>query len=322
MSRLLEATLGDEPVDPRKVDFVIVVYRSASHIAACLDSIAEGRPKGSGVIVVDNHSPDESADLARAHPANPLVITSPANVGFGGGCNLGAAKSQADFLFFVNPDARVAHGTTSALMGAFQHSRSLGAVGPRIADPAGDYRATSAGYEPSVRSILGHYFFLGRLPGLRRVFPPLQLPSGSRAAPVDWVSGAALMVRREAFKHVSGFDDRLFMYMEDVDLCRRLRKAGWDVRYEPVTYVHHEMGGSQGSEQPSRWWVAFHRYVRAQHGEGYARICSAIAALGLYARAVAYARSRPAHSRRLKRAGSVAALLARGSEVDERRPVA
>ena len=318
LDRQADASLEQQPPDQAIVDFVIVAYRSARHIAPCLDLIANGRPEGSRVIVVDNHSPDESADLARRHAVNPLVITSPNNKGFGGACNLGAARSHADFLFFVNPDAQVARDTTSALMAAFRNSMSLGAIGPRIVDPAGDYTATSAGHEPSIRSILGHYFFLGRLPCVRRVFPPFQLPYGSPATSVDWVGGAALMVRREAFEQVSGFDDRLFMYMEDVDLCRRLRQAGWDVRYEPATSVLHEMGGSQGPDQPIRWWAAFYRYVCTNHGDAYARVCSAIAALGLYARAVAYARSRPRHSRRLRRAGWAAISLARGSEIGVR----
>ena len=85
----------------------------------------------------------------------------------------------------------------------------------------------------------------------RPLFPPLQLASGSRAQAVDWVGGAAMMVRRDAFLDVGGFDSSIFMYMEDVDLCRRLRANGWTIRYEPGVSVEHDLGGSQGPSRPT-----------------------------------------------------------------------
>lgn len=294
------------------VDYVVVAYCSERRLAACLDSIRTDSATPPSVIVVDNASPDGSAEVARQHPVRPRVVVSPANLGFGGACNLAAGTSTADLLFLVNPDARLEPGATAALIAALTDPHIVTA-GPRIDDPAGQFSAASAGFEPSLRSMLGHFFLLARLPGVRRLFPPLQLPPGSGSGAVDWVSGAAFLVRREAFEAVGGFDPAIFMYMEDVDLCRRLRAAGWSIRYDATARVLHEMGGSQGADQAERWYTAFDAYLVRRHGRTYARVAAAVAAVGLGLRAVVLAPVRPIHARRLGRAARVAARVAVGA---------
>lgn len=295
------------------MDYVIVAFRSERHLGACLDAIEVDRPDGATVIVVDNASPDGSVDVARSHPSQPVLLASPRNLGFAGGCNLALDASSADLLFFVNPDARLARGTTAKLIATIEADSAIAVVGPRIYDPGGVLRAASAGFEPSMRSILGHFLLLGRIPGIRRFFQPLQLSAGSPAQAVDWVSGAALMVRSDAFRSVSGFDASMFMYMEDVDLCRRLRASGRTIRYEPGVAVEHDLGGSQGADQAQRWFAGFHRYVARLHGEEYARLASAVAAIGLGLRAVPLMVRRPVHGRRLARAAWAAAGMAVGT---------
>lgn len=300
-----DVAIGDSP----RIDYVVVAFRSERHIVACLDAIDADRPGGSRVIVIDNDSPDASASVARAHACRPLVIVSPRNLGFGGACNLAMDVSTAEIMFFVNPDARLQQGATAALKSVFAAYPAVVAVGPKVQDPAESLRAASAGFEPSLRSTLGHFLLMARLPLVARWFAPLQLPFGSPAQEVDWVGGAALMVRSEAFRRIGGFDASMFMYMEDVDLCRRLRAHGV-VRYEPAAMVEHDVGGSQGPEQAERWLAAFHRYVIRHHGHLYARATSAIAAVGLGMRAVVLTVARPAHSRRLFRAARAAVRLA------------
>jgi N-acetylglucosaminyl-diphospho-decaprenol L-rhamnosyltransferase len=302
--------LDDGAARPPHVDYVVVAYRSERHLGPCLDAIDADRPDGASVIVVDNASPDRSADVARHHRSHPHLLVSPRNLGFGGACNLAFDASSANLLFFVNPDARLAGGTTASLIAAIEADSAIAAVGPRIDDPAGGLRAASAGFEPSVRSVLGHFLLLARLPRVGRFFPPLQLPFGSPAQLVDWVGGAALMVRSDAFRGIGGFDPSMFLYMEDVDLCRRLRATGWTIRYEPGALVEHDLGGSQGTEQAERWFAAFHRYVARRRGTTHARVASALAAVGLGLRAVVFSVRRPVHARRLARAARAAAGLA------------
>ena len=287
--------------------YLIVAYRSASDLPGCLDAIEADRPDDATVVVVDNASPDDSRTVAREHRSHPELIVSPRNLGFGGGCNLAVATMEADTVFLVNPDARITPGATARLREALADDPRLGVVSPRIVDPAGEYRAAAGGADPSLRSVLGHFLLLGRVPVLRRLFPPFQLADADARSDPDWVSGAAMMVRRAAYQAVGGFDERWFMYMEDVDLCRRLRSAGWTVGYRPDAVVEHAIGGSQSEGQPRRWYLAFDRYLRLTRGAVEARLCALVVATGLGLRWVAYRTSRPANARRV-RAGARAAF--------------
>jgi GT2 family glycosyltransferase len=296
------------------LDVVVVAYRSATLLDECLDSIVRDVKGGTVVpartlvIVVDNASPDDSARVAAAHDG-VRVVASPSNRGFGDGCNLGAAAGDAEYVFFVNPDARLDTGCTSRLLRELTAAPSLAAVGPAVLDPAGAYRAASAGFEPCLRSIIGHYLLAGCLPIVGRWFAPLQLPEGTTERRPDWITGAALLVRRAAFESVGGFDESIFLYMEDVDLCRRLREGGWGIGYVPEAVVYHQLGGTQGTDQAARWMRSFYAYLRRRHGALYTAVCSQLAGLGLGLRAVAYAPSRPRLARRLARAAGEAIRL-------------
>jgi GT2 family glycosyltransferase/glycosyltransferase involved in cell wall biosynthesis len=298
-----------------RVDYVVIAYRSAADLPDCLDTIAVDAPPDAKVILVDNASPDESAAVAKAHPIGALVLSSATNLGFGGGCNLAAAESNADCLFLVNPDARLRPGTTATLLRALTDDPTLGVAGPRVLDPSGESRASSGGAEPSFGSVVGHFLLLGRVPGLRRPFRPLQLADPSLPARPDWLSGAALLVRRTAFDQAGGFDERMFLYMEDVDLCRRIRADGWGVAYRPDAIVEHRIGGSQAADQPVRWFRAFHAYLAARRGGLVARASSGVVALGLGLRWLAYLRTRPANAARVGQGARAAAALAIGITV-------
>lgn len=308
-------------VERPRVDYVVVTYRSANVITSCLDSIAADRAPRSEVFVVDNASPDDSAGIAAAHGSAPRVVANRVNRGFGRACNQAAELSDADLLFFVNPDARIRPGVTRGLSSVLRGAdRRIVAAGPRVEVPGREGQAASAGFEPSVRSVLGHYFLLSRLPLLGRWFAPLQLAANSPRRVVDWVGGAALMVSRAEFQRVGGFDRDLFLYMEDVDLCRRLREAGGSIVYDPRWTVQHEIGGSQGREQGARWSAAFHDYVAGRRGPAYARLTSALAALGLGLRAV-LGTLRGTARPRLRAAALAAMARAFGPASDDRRGV-
>jgi GT2 family glycosyltransferase len=285
---------------------VIVAYKSSGELTGCLDSIQADAPPDSSVVVVDNASPDGSAAVARAHPVHPRIVVSPTNLGFGAGCNLGAAGSDAEVLFILNPDARLQAGATARLVAALAAEPSFGVAAPRVVDPTGESGASSAGAEPSLRANIGHFLLLGRVPGVRRWFRPVYLADGRVAARPDWVSGAAMLARRSAYDQVRGFDERMFMYMEDVDLCRRLRQNGWAIGYEPEAVVDHVMGHSQSADQPLRWYTAYYSYIAARRGSAYARAASLVAGLGLGLRAVAYRRRRPVNAQRMARSARAA----------------
>jgi GT2 family glycosyltransferase len=119
-----------------------------------------------------------------------------------------------------------------------------------------------------------------------------------------------MLVRRDAFEQVGGFDEQIFMYMEDVDLCRRLRSSGWAIDYRPDAIVEHRIGGSQSTDQPVRWFSSYFDYLRRRNGSTDARVASLVAAVGLGLRAIAYRAARPANAARVNRAARAAFRLA------------
>lgn len=293
------------------LSYVIVSYNSAVHLGRSLDSLTADRgTRGRPIVVVDNASADGSVELARTHPSGPIVISESANLGFGTACNHGAKAAVTRTVFFINPDLELTPGASDRLLARLIGDPSIGAVGPAISDPSGEYRAASAGSEPSLRTAVGHFMLLDRVPVIRRFLPGLQLPPTKRARPVDWISGAAFLVRTEAFDAVGGFDPRMFLYMEDVDLSRRLREAGWQIVYEPAANAQHVMGGSQGLEAVDRWYAAFDEYVTRYCGPWHARAADLVAGIGLGARYFFYrVRGRSRQSGRMAH-GSRAALRA------------
>jgi N-acetylglucosaminyl-diphospho-decaprenol L-rhamnosyltransferase len=291
-----------EDVDTRAptVAYVIVAYRSEGVLSACLDAIDIDRDgRHWPIIVVDNASPDRSADVAYQHRAGPTIISANHNGGFGSGCNLGARETTSDAILFVNPDTRLSPGTSDVLLNELADP-AIAAAGPSVVE-RGAIRAEAAGHEPTLRTIVGHFLLLGRVPGLRRWFPPLQLPAGQHSSmDIDWVGGAVLMVSRALFEEVGGFDESIFMYMEDVDLCRRLRALGYRIRFVPSVTVEHALGGSQGEDQLDRWYGAFDAYLRRTESVTAARLAAAAATIGMLARSAVYF-VLPGHRRHARR---------------------
>jgi N-acetylglucosaminyl-diphospho-decaprenol L-rhamnosyltransferase len=210
------------------------------------------------LVVVDNGSDDGSVEALRKAVPDARVIRSPGNVGYARAANLGAAATRAPIVAVLNPDLTMEPGTAKAMLARFDEEPALGACGPRIRNVDGsDY--PSARRSPSIALAIAH-----GLLGLWWPTNPFTAryreldadPSRPRA--VDWVSGAAVWLRRGALDAVGGWDERYFMYMEDLDLCWRLRRSGFDVAYEPAGAVTHVQGAST-SRSPYRMLVQHHR---------------------------------------------------------------
>lgn len=150
-------------------------------------------------------------------------------------------------VLVLNADAAITEGASQALLGVLEGDIAIGAVGPRLIDAEGRVHPSVARFPTPARVLISETG-AWKLPGLRTsdwrpfVDPP-------RAAPVDWVLGAALMFRREAFMSVNGFDPNYFLYYEEVDLCRRLVAAGWTTWYAPTATIAH-VGGASTAGRP------------------------------------------------------------------------
>jgi GT2 family glycosyltransferase/glycosyltransferase involved in cell wall biosynthesis len=224
------------PAAPR-VSVIIPVYGELSHTLACLRSIAQhGAAATFEVIIVDDASPDDSAQTLAGIPGLRLR-TNPHNLGFIGSCNAGAAIAHGEFLLFLNNDTQVSPDWLDALLQCFAERADCGIAGSRLVYPDG--RLQEAG---ALVFADGSCWTTGR-------FEPRDAPEFRYRREVDYVSGAALMIRRETFRHVGGFDVRYApAYYDDTDLAFAVRRLGLRVYYEPASTVIHYEGISAGTD--------------------------------------------------------------------------
>jgi GT2 family glycosyltransferase len=248
---------ADSPTEGVRVtsaSAVIVNFKTAGLTVACAASLRDDGVDE--IVVVDAGSGDDCGPRLAAADPEALFVPLLRNVGYGTAANIGVAWSGAPVVIVTNPDLVVAPGTVPALTAALDDDPRLALVGPRIDRPDGS-RYPSARTFPTLVDAAGHGFA-----GLVTTDNPWSrryLRTGTDApGPADWVSGACFAVRREAWDEVGGFDEAYFMFMEDVDLCWRLRRAGWAVGYEPAGRVTHLEGASRASA-PYRMILAHHR---------------------------------------------------------------
>ncbi|MGH9293329.1 MAG: glycosyltransferase family 2 protein [Acidimicrobiales bacterium] len=185
------------------------------------------------------------------------IVESPRNSGFGSGMNLGARATAADLIVMANPDTVPAAGSVERLVEALERDQRLALVGPTLLEANGSVHQSARAF-PTVRRSALHamssaIWSMGQISQDYRT----RNWDHSRQRCVDWVSGAFFVVRREAFEAVGGFDPTYFMYVEEVDLCWRLRSAGWRVGYIEDEVTH--LGGASGKGRPFYMQLARHR---------------------------------------------------------------
>lgn len=225
------------------VDIVVVTYNSADVITPMLDSVeAAAGDLPARVVVVDNGSTDATRELVERRTDCRLVCSE--NVGYGAGVNRGVAALAASPggdggpILVANPDLHLAAGSVRALVAELRRT-DAGVVFPLLRDGHGDI-ARSLRREPTIGRSLGRGD--SGVPLLSEV---VNEPAAYRTAHgVEWATGAAMLVSRECFTRLGGFDESFFMYSEETDLCLRARDAGWQVRFTPHAEATHAEGGS------------------------------------------------------------------------------
>jgi GT2 family glycosyltransferase len=210
----------------------VVNYRTRRYLERCVETVVAdlaGSRLRYEINLLDNASGEDLADLA-ARFAGARAFAAQANLGFGAGHNLLAGKTDAPYLLILNPDVELlTEGGVGRLLGVIEGGDRVKAVGPKLVLPDGRAQPYDHGRLRGLRAAValngGHSYW--RETDVRQE--------------VAWVSGAAMMVERAAFEATGGFDEQLFLYKEDEDLCLRLREAGGRVIYEPAVRIrHHE----------------------------------------------------------------------------------
>lgn len=234
---------------------VVVNYNARDHLLSCVASLLSAGIDE--VVVVDNGSSDGSEEALTQGFPDVKWAPSGSNIGYGAAANLGAALVGAEYLLVCNADVTVEEEAPRALAAYLDEHPRTGLVGPLIVDTAGQ-RYPSARRFPGLAESFGHGIVGQFWPGnpFSRSYTMADWDHSS-AREVDWVSGSCFLARRQAWEAVGGFDPAYFMYLEDVDLCWRLHRAGWSVAYEPRAKVAHAQGVSTG-RHPYRMLLAHH----------------------------------------------------------------
>lgn len=246
---------------------VTVTYSPGPHLDRFLASLGHATERSVTVVMADNGSTDGSPEAALAQYPNARLLRTGANLGYGTAVNRAvrdyvmdpanpADAGDPEFFVVANPDVVWGPGSIDILLDAARRWPRAGSLGPLIRDPDGSVYP-SARHQPSL--VRG---------GMHAVVGPVWKSNPWTAAyrqerlepserPVGWLSGSCLLLRREAFEAIAGFDERYFMYMEDVDLGDRLATAGWQNVYVPSAEVLHDKGHSTGRD-PARNLAAHH----------------------------------------------------------------
>jgi N-acetylglucosaminyl-diphospho-decaprenol L-rhamnosyltransferase len=261
---------------PSRLSIVIPTHDTRELTLRCLETIGRASPAGVEVIVVDDGSRDGTAGAIRERYPGVEVVRNETAAGFTRSANRGLRQARGEVLLLLNSDTETGPGTLESLLAALEGDPKLGIVGAALHYPDGSPQ-WSGGQAPSHAWFFalasGLPALLARLPLYRRL-KPLE-PSGP--VRVDWVTGAALGMRREVWDAVGPLDEGYRFYAQDLDFCVRARRAGWEVAIDPAFRVLHHHGATiSGKEGAGRrqhlelLWADLLRWARKHRGEPWA----------------------------------------------------
>lgn len=258
---------------------VIVNYRTAPLTEGCLKSLSPMLADAdAGVVIVDNASGDGSFErlsgfcAAHEHSDRLLVLEAPRNGGFSAGNNIGVNAISAPLILFLNSDAVARPGALAHLIAAAARHPQAGVITPRIVSSSGADEVSRFRNHSPLSEFLG-----GAQTGpLTKLFAHAETPifPDDLTSPPDWVSFAAVLIRRDALKSAGPMDEGFFLYYEDCDYCRRITAEGYAIIYEAAATFQHDQGGStklgeknrQGTRLPEYYFRSRNRYFRKYYG--------------------------------------------------------
>jgi GT2 family glycosyltransferase len=244
------------------VTIIIVNWNAGSLLSDCLLSIKQfGGHDVAKVVVVDNGSTDGSVEaIERLEIPNLETVRMHENVGFARACNQGASRVSTDFMLFLNPDARLSEHTLENALKAMTNKlpSRVAIVGAKLINSSGQVSRSCVRF-PNTRRFLAHSL------GIDRLAPKLGYSMAdwdhTESRDVDHVIGAFLLIRTAAFVEAGGFDERFFLYLEDLDLSREVSRHGWCSWYESTSVAFHVGGGTSSQVKPQRLFYSLRSRV-------------------------------------------------------------
>ena len=273
-----------------KLSIVIICWNDLRVIRDCLRSIYEGtHATNFEVVVSDNGSVDGSVEFIRKHYPEVRVVENQQNLGFARGNNAGIRASRGEYILILNPDTIIHDGALDRLVAFADLHSEAGTFGCRVLNPDGTYQV-SARLFPSV---LRYWVSALGLSKLSSFFIYEEYPRwrGDTERTIDWQSGCCVMFRGNLLKRLGGFDEQFFYHFEEVDLCRRVWKAGYPILFTPEAVITH-LGGQSVGRFPIRFEIEKHRsryrYFYKHFGAEAARNCRRLSIVKIRVRQLGY----------------------------------
>jgi len=243
------------------MDFSIIIinYKTKELLDDCLASIFKHLRGNFEVIVIDNASSDGSVEfILKKYGDRIRIIANDKNIGFGPANNIGAKNSIGEYLLFLNSDTTVFQDILKQIINLFDTNGNIGAISPRLLLLDGNIQPFAYGRFPDIFNLLSSRF-VKNIESERGIFE------------ADWIAGTAMFVRRDLFFNIGGFDENFFMYYEDIDLCKRIKEAGYSIYVHPGVSVVHHVGGSGNdyAKIKKKYYISQSYYFRKHYGRVY-----------------------------------------------------
>jgi hypothetical protein len=237
------------------VSIVIVTYNSADFIERCLEPLIAHIGDRIEVIIWDNASRDNTAEIVRGRYPAVRLLESRENLGFSKGNNEALAYCKGKFILLLNPDAFL-RGIDQVwdLIESIQRDDNIGAVGPRLINSDKSHQVGDAGWAFNLANSVSHFLFLHKIFGSKGIFISNRRLISGPAVDVDWVCGACTLIRREVIKDIGGLDVGVFMYGEDVQWGMLIKSLDRRVVYVPYISVLHIQGASQKDSEDAPYF--------------------------------------------------------------------
>jgi GT2 family glycosyltransferase len=236
----------------KKVSFIIVSYKSLKFLTDCVNSIIQYTSGEYEIVIVENNSGENLDIIQNLSTEKITIIYSDKNAGFGSGVNLGATKSTGDWLCIINPDTRI-QGDIHTLSTIDKNTKAIGLA---LVNQENKIQAYQYGDFPTPKSLISN-----------KAKKQWKNPT-EQTITTDWVSGGSLCIEAALFRELGGFDERFFMYYEDIDLCHRVRQAGHNIEWTQQITIWHYEGGSESNiiNTKKRYYKAQRQYLAKWYG--------------------------------------------------------
>jgi len=244
----------------KKLSIIIIPFRSVGHLERCVASIYKKLGDSfSWEIILVNNDKDQNIISFPMDFSKIKLLDHKKNVGFGTGINLGAKLAEGEFLLILNPDTEIITDNISKVFDEFSKDDKIGIIGGGILDRKNQNQEWSAGKELSLYDLARNNLGVSRSESIW---------NSSRKTECDWVAGTVMFIKKDLFEKLGGFDEKFFMYFEDMDLCRRVRQLGKKIIFFPEFKIFHGSGESYEDKrlQKKHYYDSMEKYFQKNHG--------------------------------------------------------